>query len=103
MKDGDEDVGELGVCCDCHLSTTDETFAGRSGVGVALAPPGDGRLGEVPASNSLLSFTRLCTKPRPCNLLRLGVSSLVCSGFRKAGDGFLDGGICGPDVGGDRG
>lgn len=46
--------------------------------------------GVEAASNSLLSFTKLCTKPRPCKRLRLGVRSFCGGGRRKAGDAFLD-------------
>lgn len=52
----------------CHLSST-------------FLPPGadfstgEGRLGMLPTSRSLLALIMLCTKPRPFNLLRLGVGS----------------------------
>ncbi len=74
--------GALGDCgeafCGCQRSSTDAFFDNG-----AVAVAGLLLSGVFPAlefaldadSSSLLSFTRLCTKPRPCRRLRLGVRS----------------------------
>ena len=79
---GGADIGEalaglgLGLVGGFQRSRTEDFF----GEGVAAAAE-VGRSGEPPlfpaaaASISLLSFTKLCTNPRPWSLLRLGVRS----------------------------
>ena len=52
----------------------------------------DGLLGTLEAASSwLLARTILCTNPRPCSRLILGVGSLDGGGLRNAGDATFDG------------
>lgn len=57
--------------------------------------------GDIPnsltlASSWLLVLIMFCTKPRPFSLVRLGVGSFSAGALRKAREGFLVAGICGP-------
>ena len=59
--------------------------------------PGDSPLSGVDGpsgvtSRDALFSTTFFTKPRPCNLLRLGVGSFAGGGLRNAGEGLCDGG-----------
>ena len=81
-------VGESGpVCCQ------------RSSTALCLLPGVDARSGAGDPSgvysSAALFSTIFLTNPRPFSLLRLGVGSFDGGGFRNAGDGLWDGGICG--------
>jgi len=88
--------GALGDCgeafCGCQRSSTDAFFDGAGAVAGLLLSGVFAVLEFVldADSSSLLSFTRLCTNPRPCRRLRLGVRSFGAGGRRKAGDALLD-------------
>lgn len=73
------------VLLNCHLSKTDPLRReSLSFSGVAYVE--DELLACVDASSWVLALTMFCTKPRPCNLLILGVGSFAAGLRRKVGD-----------------
>lgn len=88
---GGEAEGGLVGAAGCHRSNTDDFL----GLAVRALSDGENPGLVLDTSNCVLAFTMVCTNPRPCSLLMLGVGSFCVAGRKNAGEGFWDGGIWG--------